>query len=79
VPELFLHGFEVGAGGVGLGRGAVAEVVQPHGWEAGSGDEVAEPAGEPVRVQRCAVVGGQFDEPGEVVAQQPVADRGVER
>jgi len=32
VPEEFLHGLEVGAGGVGEGGGAVAQVVQRHRW-----------------------------------------------
>ena len=52
VPELLLHGLQVGAGGVGQGRRAVAQVVQPHRRQSGQLDEAAEPAGDPVRVQR---------------------------
>ena len=42
INELVLHGFEVGAGGVGEGGRAVPEVVQPDRGQPGPGDEDAE-------------------------------------
>ncbi|MBB5828579.1 hypothetical protein HDA31_004768 [Micromonospora carbonacea subsp. aurantiaca] len=50
MTELLLNGLEVGAGAVGEGGRAVAQVVQADGWESGVGHEAAEAAGQVVRV-----------------------------
>jgi hypothetical protein len=54
VAELFLDGLEVGAASESQRRGAMAEVVQPYGWESGLADEVGESADQEVRVERVA-------------------------
>jgi hypothetical protein len=42
VTEQVLHDFEVGAGGEGEGGSAVAQVMEPDGWQSGVGDEFPE-------------------------------------
>jgi hypothetical protein len=59
VPEQFLDGLQVGAGGVGQGGGAVPEVVQPYRRQTGQDDEATEASGQVVRVQGGAVRGGE--------------------
>ena len=41
-PRGFLDVFEVGADGFEVGGGAVAQIVQPDGWQPGVGDELLE-------------------------------------
>lgn len=55
VAELFLDGFEVGAGGVGEVGCAVTEVVQTYGRETGADHEPVEAAGQVVPVESLPV------------------------
>ena len=43
MTEQVLDDLEIGAGGEGEGGSAVAQVVQPDGWESGAGVEFPEP------------------------------------
>jgi hypothetical protein len=59
MAEQILPGLQIGAGLVGEGCGAVAQVLQPDGWQAGLLGEDSELRGGVVRVDRLAGLAGQ--------------------